>query len=212
MIKKSLSAMRRYGSAAAGLVHRLSFRAVLKRCALLALGLVLIACAGYTYLLSDSQAQYYNKGRRAYVMASEAGSPGNPIHSSAQMAEVVGQARQAFEQSRMAYQRNLHGSWLRRFLSPQPDAHLAAMAAFQEAKCFLALRQPKLAVKAFQMYLQINPGSSSDEYMEDTLVDQYDLEMLLKANPSAGDGSGQGNGKGDQKGLGQPGKGTPTKI
>ncbi len=192
--------------------RRRTIIAVLKRFATVAIGLAVMVSGVYVYSFGDAQTSYYNQGIAAYAAASVAGQPGSPIHSEAEMKRTLGQARQMFERSRQAYKANsVGGPWLKRFLSPQPDQHLAAMAAFQEAKCYLVLGQANLAVKSFQTYLQINPGGSADEHIEDTLVDQYDLEMLLKANPSAGSGQGQGSGNDPSKGS-QPGKNTPTKI
>lgn len=213
MFKKPITALKARSAVVCRFVSTISMRAVMKRAICMLAGLTLIIVGAYCYTLGDAQNYYYNKGMSAYNRAMNAGEEGSDIRTPEQLIRVIGDAKQAFEKSRAAYKANQHGNWLRRFLSPQPDAHMAAMSAFQEAKLMLALKQPKEAVKGFQLYLQIVPGGTDYEHIEDQLVDQYDLEMLMKKNPNAGDGSGQGNGPGDQPNQGnQAGKNQPTKI
>jgi len=213
--------LQRVATVSTGLIQRISWKGVAKRTAGVGFGIALLFAGMAVFSLGDPQHELYNAARMTYMMAEHAGEDGSTIHTDAQLLKAVGDSRQMFARSRQVYKLQSQidaKSWLLRFLSPPPDQHLAAMAAFQEAKCYLVVKQGKLAVQSFRTYLEIEPFGTMDLNQEDTLIDIYDLEMLLKANPSLGQGPGQGQGQGQGNQGNEPapgqqaGKGNPTKI
>jgi len=140
------------------------------------------------------------------------------------------QAIQFFDKSIAAYRESTRASWTHRFIYPQPDKELAAMAYFQKGKAHLQNRQAELCVESFKESLRLNPGNlyldqlSPQELSllkEEALVVKYDLEMLFKSRPDQaqqqGKGKGKGKGNGNQQAPGnepgsQPGKGNRDDI
>ncbi|HEY9868163.1 MAG TPA: tetratricopeptide repeat protein [Candidatus Obscuribacterales bacterium] len=172
----------------------------------------LLLAGGYHLLAWKSpQVDYYNLGIKAYENGD------------------MPQAIQYFDKSIAAYRESTRASWVHRFIYPQPDKELAAMAYFQKGKAHLQNRQAELCVESFKESLRLNPGNlyldlSPEELQrlnEEALVVKYDLEMLFKSRPDQaaqqGKGKGKGKGQGNKQVPGnepgsQPGKGNRDDI
>lgn len=172
----------------------------------------LLLAGGY-HLLSwrSPQIDYYNLGIKAYKKGD------------------MPQAVQHFDRSVAAYRAATQASWLHRFVYPQPDKELAAMACFHKGKAHLQNRQGELAVESFKESLRYNPGNlylsltpaELKRLSEEALTVKYDLEMLFKSRPDLasqqGKGKGRGKADGNKQAPGsepgtQPGKGNRDDI
>lgn len=180
-----------------------------------ALAGALFLAGGYHLLTwSSGQVEFYNLGLKAY--------------ENGDMPTAI----QAFDRSIAIYKQEKRASWFHRFIYPQPDDELAALAYFHKGKAHLMNRQGELAVESFKESLRLNPGDrieglaadDAERLREEALVVKYDLEMLFKSRPDLAQQQGKGKGKGkpgDGKGNkpdpgndpgSQPGKGNRDDI
>lgn len=162
---------------------------------------------------SDPQSYYYNQGLKLYANQQD------PL-----------KAAQLFDRSMAAYREAGNQDWIHRFLYPEPNTELAALAQFQKAKALLRAQKAKEAVEAFETSLVLNPGNGypstvsktdAERMHEEAMVVKYDLEQLFKSQPQLAKQQGKGKGKGQgnqpQRVPGQnpqngAGKGNPNKI
>ena len=180
-------------------------------CACVIAGILLLAGGYHLITWTSGQSEFYNLGIKAY--------------GSGHMPEAI----QLFDKSIAGYRAETQANWLHRFVYPQPDRELAALACFQKAKAHLQNRQAELAVEAFKESLRLNPGDRIEgvaatdavRLRDEALVVKYDLEMLFKSRPDIaqqqGKGKGNGNNPGDKPAPGsepnsQSGKGNRDDI
>jgi len=140
---------------------------------------------------SDPQSYYYNQGLKLYA------SQQDPL-----------KAAQLFDRSMAAYREAQNRDWIHRFLYPEPNTELAALAQFQKAKALLRAQKAKEAVDAFETSLVLNPGNGysdsvsktdAERMHEEAMVVKYDLEQLFKSQPQLAQQQGKGKGKGQGK-------------
>lgn len=156
------------------------------------------ACAGLVAMIGglwlgawrDTQALSFNAGMDAYL----GGDFPNAIA--------------LFDQSIALYETRMESvNPVERLLLPSPDRALAARAAFQKAMAYAALEEFEEAVDGLEQSLTINPGNDQEaladrRLQEIALVCEYNLEILLRNHPEAGDDA---NGDGSQSNEHAPG-------
>jgi hypothetical protein len=190
----------------------------------LIMGIFLFVVGGALGTWQDQQNYFYDAGLQAYKFASTAGSEDSPIQTPQEQAKAFVFAYKALDASMAVYKYRGGEGWLARFLYPKPDRHIAALASFQKGKILIRLQKGKEAVEALKTYLMLNPAGSTDAYTDDTIVVEYDLELLYQQNPQMqqqeGKGAGKPGGKGgkgdkpapDADPNGQPGHVPQTKM
>lgn len=119
------------------------YKRILPMLALLALGLPSIAFGLWLGDHPDRQAIAYNRG----LSLAEAGK--------------LEEAIEAFETAASLYVNGRQSNWLVRFLLPQPDSELAALALSHEGFLLAKLKRGPAALDAWERSLAINSG---DEY------------------------------------------------
>jgi hypothetical protein len=173
-----------------------------KTLASIGVGVILFLAGGVLSSWQDQQNYFYDAGLQAYKLAATAGNDDNPIQTPQDQAKAFAFAYRAFDASMAVYKTRGSDGWLARFMLPKPDRHVAALAAFQKGKILIRLQKPKEAVAALKTYLQLNPAGSTDAYVDDTIVVEYDLELLYLQNPQLQQQEGKGQGKGGKSGKG----------
>ncbi|CAM5998896.1 unnamed protein product [Sphagnum balticum] len=166
-------------------------------------GVVLLLSGSALGTWQDQQNYFYDLGLQAYKLASTAGAEDNPIQTPQDQAKAFVIAYKAFDASMAVYKFRSGEGWMARFLYPRPDRHLAALASFQKGKILIRVQKPKEAIAALKTYLMLNPAGSSDAYTDDTIVVEYDLELLYQQTPQLQ----QEEGKGQPQPNGKDGKG-----
>jgi hypothetical protein len=170
----------------------------------IAVGIVLFLVGCVLGTWQDQQNYLYDAGLQAYKLASAADEEDNPIQTPQDQAKAFVFAYKALDASMAVYKFRGGQGWLARFLYPKPDRHIAALASFQKGKILIRMQKAKEAVAALKGYLELNPAGSADAYTDDTIVVEYDLELLYQQNPQLQQQEGKG-GKG--KPGGKDGKG-----
>ncbi len=166
-----------------------------RRALLVALGIVLFGLSLFLSCWDDNQVRLYKVGLESYSLAKSLGEEDSPVKTPADQAKALASACEAFKASAEVYEARKDAPWLVQFVYPHADRHLAALASFQYGKCNAWRDKPIEAVAGLKNYLILNPGGDSDQYPLDTLIVQYDLELVYSHNPDLQQEEGKGKPK-----------------